>query len=109
MSINIQVLAESALNQALTAAKGHAKDLRAYLKKRAEIIAEGAAAIAKDHLEGKITKDEVKFAFDQIRESERSARLAIKVTAKVALQNAVNAALAVAAGAVNQAIGVSIL
>lgn len=36
-------------------------------------------------------------------------RLTLKVTSKVALQNAVNAALAVAAGAINQAVGVAIL
>jgi len=109
MSLNIEVLAQSALNRALEAAKGHRDDLKTYLKRRSKIIAEGSARIVADRLAGKIDDADVKFAFEEIRATERTMRLALKVTSKVALQNAVNAALAVTAGAINQAVGAAIL
>ena len=109
MSINIDVLAETALDQALAAAKGHAGDLKAYVKKRSKIIANGIAALAKDYEAGLITDSDVSFAWGEILASERTARLATGVTARAALQDAVNAALAVAAGAFNQLVGIKLL
>ena len=65
--------------------------------------------IGNDRLAGKITDDDVRFAFQQIKESEQTALLAIDVTLKAAAQDAINAALAVVTGAINKAIGVAIL
>jgi hypothetical protein len=97
------------LGAAAGAAKGHGADLRNYLEARARLIAEGVAAIASDRLEGKINDDDVRFAFDEIKESEKSAAAAVSVTVKAAAQDAVNAALNVAASAINGAIGIAIL
>ena len=90
-------------------AKGHAADLRTYVEARARLIAEGVVQIGNDRLAGKITDDDVRFAFQQIKESEQTALLAIDVTLKAAAQDAINAALAVVTGAINKAIGVAIL
>ena len=60
------------LTAATGAAAGHAKDLEDYLTARVKLIADGTAAIAADRLKGKITEDDAKFAFDEIRESERT-------------------------------------
>ncbi len=49
--------------------------------------------------------DDVTFAF-QIKESQKAELDALTVTAKAADQDAINAALAVAAAAINKAIGV---
>ena len=91
------------------AAKGHAADLRTYVEARARLIAEGVVQIGNDRLAGKITDDDVRFAFQQIKESEQTALPAIDVTLKAAAQDAINAALAVVTGAINKAIGVAIL
>jgi hypothetical protein len=99
-------LIKDMLTAATGAAKGHAKDLEDYLKARAKVIADGTAAIAADLLNGKITEDDAKFAFDEIRESETTLVLAVEVTGLAAAQDAINAALAVAAKALSTATGI---
>jgi hypothetical protein len=96
------------LTAATGAAKGHAKDLENYLKARVKLIADGTAAIAADRLKKKITKKDAKFAFDEIRESERTLVLAVKATSLAAAQDAINAALAVAAKALSAATGIAV-
>jgi hypothetical protein len=97
------------LGAATGAAKGHGEDLRDYLEARAQLIAESAAAITSDRLANIITDDDVRFAYEEIKATEVSARAAIAVTLKAAAQDAINAALNVAASAVNSAVGVAIL
>ena len=87
---------------------GHAGDLEDYLEARVKLIADGTAAIAADLLEGKITNDDAKFAFDEIRESEKTAVLAVEATSLAAAQDAINAALAVAAKALSTAAGIAV-
>jgi hypothetical protein len=101
-------LAKNMLTAATGAAKGHAKDLENYLKARVKLIADGTAEIAADRLKKKITKADAKFAFDEIRESEKTAVLAVEVTSLAAAQDAINAALAVAAKALSTATGIAI-
>jgi len=101
-------LAENMLTAARGAAKGHAKDLENYLQARAMLIADGTAAIAADRLKKKITEEDAEFAFDQIRESETTLVLAVEVTGLAAAQDAINAALAVAAKALSTATGIAI-
>ena len=87
---------------------GHARDLEDYLEARVKLIADGTAAIAADLLEGKITEEDAKFAFDEIRESEKTAVLAVEATSLAAAQDAINAALAVAAKALSTATGIAV-
>jgi len=101
-------LAKNMLTAATGAAKGHAKDLENYLKARVKLIADGTAAIAADLRKGKITEEDAKFAFDEIRESEKTAVLAVEATSLAAAQDAINAALAVAAKALSTATGIAI-
>jgi hypothetical protein len=101
-------LAKNMLTAATGAAKGHAKDLENYLKARVKLIADGTAAIAADRLKKKITKKDAKFAFDEIRESERTLVLAVEATGRAAAQDAINAALAVAAKALSTATGIAL-
>ena len=101
-------LIKNMLTAATGAAKGHAKDLENYLKARVKLIADGTAAIAADLLKRKITEEDAKFAFDEIRESEKTAVLAVEATSLAAAQDAINAALAVAAKALSTATGIAI-
>ncbi len=102
-------LLNSALRDGLAAAKGHEKELRGYLRKRARLIADGAARLADEHAQGLISEDDVRFGFSEIRKSEKTALRTMQAAAKAAAQDAINAMLAVAAGAVNNAIGVKLL
>ncbi len=95
-------LIKNMLTAATGAAKGHAKDLENYLKARVKLIADGTAAIAADLLK------DAKFAFDEIRESEKTAVLAVEATSLAAAQDAINAALAVAAKALSTATGIAV-
>jgi hypothetical protein len=108
-AINAKALFETATQKGLAAAKGHAKDLRNYIQARTTLIVDGVARIAADRLAGDIDNDDVKFAFREIKASEKTALLAIQATLKAAAQDAINAVLAVAATAVNQAVGIPIL
>lgn len=109
MSIDLSALTTSITEAAAGAAKGHAQDLKTYVEARANLLASGAAQIAADRLAGNITDDDVQFAFQQIKEAEQTALLAVKVTLKAAAQDAINAALAVVGDAINKAIGTVLL
>ncbi len=58
---------------------------------------------------GDIDDDDVRFAFEEIRETEKTKLLASQATAKAAAQDAINAMLAVASAALNKALGLAIL
>jgi hypothetical protein len=109
MSINASDLIQDMLAGATGAAKGHAADLKSYLEARAKLVADGTVALAADRVANNITDDDVKFAFQQIRDSEMTSLLAIEVTLKAAAQDAINAALAVASDALNKAVGFALL
>ena len=111
MAIDIEVLSDTAFDEAIAAAKGQREDLKAYIDARARIIAEGAAALVKDRIAGDIEDEDVRFAWNEIRATERTARLAVEFSTRAALQDAINAALAVAVavGAINQAIGIKVI
>lgn len=108
-SIDAAKLIEQMLTTAEGAARGHAGDLKNYLEQRAQIIADGSHKIVEDRLARKIDDEDVKFAFDQIKKSAETSLLAVKVTVKAAAQDAVNAALGIAAAAINKAIGIALL
>src|SRR5437773_6331953 len=101
--INIQKLTQDIIAAATRAAKGHAADLKQYVEAHSKIIAEGAKEIASDRIQNKITDEDMRFAFDQIKESEATSLLAIEVTLKAAAQDAINAAISVAEAAINKA------
>jgi chromosome condensin MukBEF complex kleisin-like MukF subunit len=79
------------------------------LQARAQLIAQGVVQLAQDRLAGEINDEDVKFAFNEIKESEKTQLNAIAVTAKAAAQDAINAALSVATTALNKAIGFALL
>jgi hypothetical protein len=109
MSIDFERLLADMLAAGQKAAKGHAADLKDYLQARVHLMVEGIAQLAQDRRTGKINDSDVKFAFDQIKESEKTQLNAVAVTARAAAQDAINAALAVAAKAINKAIGIALL
>jgi|SRR5260370_3340211 len=109
MSINPSDLIKDMLAAATGAAKGHAEDLKNYLEARAKLIADGTVQLAADRLANGITDADVKFSFQQIKDSAATSLLAIDVTLKAAAQDAVNAALAVATDALNKAVGFALL
>lgn len=107
--MNVATVTRAALEAGLLAAKGHAEDVRTYLKTRARILAQGAAAIIADRASGKIDDDDVKFAWGEIKAAEKTRDLAVKATAKAAAQDAINAALAVVETALSAATGIVFL
>ncbi len=109
MSIDASDLIQDMLAAATGAAKGHAADLKSYLEARAKLVADGTVELAADRGANNITDDDVKFAFQQIKDSEMTSLLAIEVTLKAAAQDAINAALAVASDALNKAVGFALL
>ena len=109
MSINLSELVTNMMSAASGAAKGHAGDLKNYLEARTTMIAEGVEAIAHDRAAGILTDDDVQFAFDEIKATANSGLSAVKATAKAAAQDAINAALNVAASTINAAFGTVIL
>ena len=109
MKLDVSTLFQTALNDGISAAKGHGKDLRGYLEARARLIAEGVVEMARDRANGDIDDADVRFAFQEIRKSEKTALLAVQATAKAAAQDAINAMLAVAATAFNTATGLALL
>lgn len=109
MALNLSELFANMLSAAAGAAEGHAGDLKNYIEERAKVIAEGVAAIASERAAGKMTDDDVQFAFDQIKATKDSGLSAVKATARAAAQDAINAALNVAASAINAAFGTAIL
>jgi hypothetical protein len=106
---HVDELLKQILAWALPAIAGHGKDVESYISARAQMIADGAIAIASDRLAGNIDDDGVKFAFNEIAQSEKSSILALEVTAQLTAQDAINAALSVAGKAINKAIGMAIL
>jgi hypothetical protein len=106
---DLKKLVTDMLTAAEGAAKGHWGDVKTYLANRAQLVAQGVNQIIADRLSNKINDEDVKFAFDQIKESEKTELDALSVTAKAAAQDAINAALAVAATAVNKALGIALL
>jgi hypothetical protein len=109
MSIDTSDLIQDMLAAATGAAKGHAADLKSYLEARAKLVADGMLELEADRVANNITDDDVKFAFQQIKDSEMTSLLAIDVTLKAAAQDAINAALAVASDALNKAVGFALL
>jgi hypothetical protein len=109
MAIDVEALFKTAVHDGVAAAKGHSKDLRAYIEARARLVAEGAARLAIDRVNGDIDDDDLRFAYQEIRASEMTALPAIQATAKAAAQDAINAVLSVASAALKQATGVAIL
>jgi hypothetical protein len=109
MSIDTSNLIKDMLAAATGAAKGHATDLKTYLEARAKIIADGIIQLAADRATNQITDDDVKFSFQQIKESAATSLLAIDATLKAAAQDAINAVLAVATEALNKAVGFALL
>jgi sulfur relay (sulfurtransferase) DsrF/TusC family protein len=109
MSIDTSDLIKNMLAAATGAAKGHAADLKTYLEARAKLIADGIIQLAADRATNQITDDDVKFSFQQIKESEATSLLAIDATLKAAAQDAINAILAVASDTLNKAVGFALL
>lgn len=109
MSIDLPNLVAQMTAAATTAARGQAKDLEAYISERVQLIANGIVAIASDLAAGNIAPADAQFAFSQIKESEATNLLAVEVTVKDAAQDAINAALSVAAGVASKALGVAII
>jgi hypothetical protein len=86
---------------ARTAACGYWKDLRSYLTKEFTRAKSEAAA-------GTKTPEQAAIELQSVKDSLQDAELAIKVEAKAAAQEAINAALDVLRSAVNSAAKVAI-
>jgi len=108
MPIDYHNLLETILDRSATAALGHASDLKTYIAARAKLIAESVILIERDRLNGDISEDDARFAYEQIKKSEKSALLALQATRQAAAQDAINAALNVAATVLGKAIGIAL-
>lgn len=102
-------LLKDMLSGGLAAAGAHREELRTYIDARARLIASGLVQLARDRTLGLIDDDDVRFAVDEIRQSEKTHVLALQASSKAAAQDAINAMLGIAVGALNKAVGVPLL
>ena len=105
MTIDFQNLIASMTSAAVNAAHGHAEDLKEFIDAHAQLIASGLVAIGDDLAGNKIDEEGAQFAFDQIKDEQATALTAIDATLKTAAQDAINAALNVAAAIASKAFG----
>ena len=87
----------------------HPRDLKGFLDAEFRAMAQSATAIAADQAAGKLTKRQAELAFRELADNSRDLELAVSATLKAAAQDAVNAALGVAAGALHKALGLALL
>jgi hypothetical protein len=124
--MNYEETIKSMLTAASTAAKGKWKDLRAAAEQEfrslgvaaarieADFLADSAAAALQSdpakrtEMAGK-AKLRAELAFDSLKLAAEGVTLAAKVEAKLAAQNATNAALGILGAAVTKSIGIALL
>jgi len=109
MSLNVSAIAKDMLNAAKPVLQNYWKEVKPYVEKESKAFAQNLAMIAKLKLEGKITKEEALLHIQIQKNSYRTVLLAIQGLGLIAVENALNAAIAVVAGAVNKAIGWNLL
>jgi len=124
--MNFQETLQQMLDAGAAAAKGHWKALRGHAEQEFRRLGEAAAWLEADYLadlaaaqlpstktkrakmESK-AKLRAKLAFDNLTLAAEGVVTAAKGDAKLAAQDAINAALAVARAAVNKSVGIALL
>ena len=108
MTIDFQSLITSMTSAAINAAHGHAESLKEFIDARTQLIASGVVAIGADLAANNIDEAGAQFSFVQIKQEQATASTAVDVTLKAAAQDAINAALNVAAGVASKAFGIAL-
>lgn len=109
MAINVASIAKDMLNASKPILQKYWKEVKPYAEKESKAFAQNLAMIAKLKLENKITKEEALLHIEIQKNSFRTVLLAVQGLGLVAVENALNAAIGVVAGAVNKAIGWNLL
>ena len=85
------------------------KEVKPFAEKESKAFAQNLAMIGKLKIEGKITKEEALLHIQIQKNSFRTVLLAIQGLGLIAVENALNAAIAVIASTVNKTIGWNLL
>lgn len=109
MALNIASLAKDMLNAAKPVLEGYWKEVKPYVEKESKSFVQNLAMIAKLKLQGSITKEEALLHIQIQKNSYRTVLLAVEGLGLIAVENALNAAIAAISKTVNTAIGWSLL
>jgi hypothetical protein len=124
--MNFEDTLKKMIEAAAAAAQIHWNDFRTYAEQELKKLAEAGAQLETDYtadmaaaeLQQDVTKrDELKqkaslrsqLAFDNLRLASEGVVTAVKADAKIAAQDAINAALGVLRAAINQSVGIALL
>ena len=105
MKLNTDALLKSMLNAAAGQLKKKGATAKAYAKNEFRKILEEAVHLGELKAAGKISEDEAKFLMDLQRNAARSVMLTVEGLGILAVEAAINAALAAVRDSVNTAIG----
>jgi hypothetical protein len=105
MKLKVDALLKAMLNAAATQLKKRGPRARDYAKNEFRKILDEALHLGELRVAGKITEDEARYLMELQRNAARSVLLTIEGMGIVAVENAINAALAVVRDAINTAIG----
>ncbi len=105
MNLDVDALLKTMLNAAAAQLKKRGPLARDYAKNEFKKILEEAVHIRELKAAGKISEDEARFLMDLQRNAARSVLLTIEGLGIIAVEAAINAALAAVRDAVNAAIG----
>jgi hypothetical protein len=109
MSIDVSQLASSMASAFIIVLKDKAPDIKIYAENEAKKLAHTLVMIEELYLSNKIDQDEVKLHLDIQKNSTRIVFLTIEGLGILAVEQAINAALAVVKESVNEAIGFALL
>jgi hypothetical protein len=124
--MNFQDTLKKMIEAAVAAAKIHWNDFRTYAEQEFKKLAEAGAWLEADYIadvaaaevhQDAAKRDELKekaklraeLAFDSLRLASEGVVTATKADAKIAAQDAINAALAVLRKAINDSVGITLL
>lgn len=109
MGLNISQIAKEMTAVFVGALRDKAPDIRRYAESEAKKLAQTLSMIEKLALAGKIDEEEARLHLEIQKNATRTVLLTIEGLGMLAVEGAINSALDVVKGAVNTALGFSLL
>lgn len=109
MSLDVSQLASQMLAAALPILKQGASNIESFAKVEFTKIAQTIGSIESQLADGEINQEQASLLLDMQKHASRSVLLTVKGLGILAVEQALNAALAVVGAAVNAAIGFALL
>lgn len=109
MALTVENLASQMLAAALPILKKHAQDAESFAKVEFTKVAQTIVAIGEQLAAGQIDQQEAGLLLDMQRNASRNVLLTLRGLALLAVEAAINAALAVVKATVNTALGFALI